>query len=357
MSDTPLQVSRFALNELTTFTNTLFERCGFAPERAAAMARVLIEADLMGHATHGLALLPWYMTMIDKQQITLQGEPEVIADRGACVTWNGRRLPGAWLVCKAIDMALERAPTYGTVTVVIADGQHIGALAVYLMRATDKGMMILLASSSPSAVGVAPFGGRKALFTPDPLAAGIPTGEGDPILLDISASISTLNLARQLHDKGQDFPYAWAMDADGNPTHSTAAVVSGGGTLLPVGGIDHGHKGFGLALLVESLTQGLGGFGRADSPTGSCSSVMIQVIDPTAFAGRDAFTRQTRWMVDACHDNPPRPGIDRVRLPGERALATRREALQRGVPLGEAILAGLAPIAARLDLAMPVPRG
>jgi LDH2 family malate/lactate/ureidoglycolate dehydrogenase len=177
-------------------------------------------------------------------------------------------------------------------------------------------------------------------MTPNPIAAGIPT-DGDPILLDVSAAITTNNYARQLMKDDQRFPQPWAMDCDGNPTDDPRAVIEGGGSILPTGGLDHGHKGYGLGLIVEALTQGLGGYGRADPRMPGGSAVWLQVIDPAAFAGQDAFNRQTSWLAQACRDNPPRPGVDRVRVPGDRALAHKRLAMANGVPLSRAIVDGL----------------
>jgi len=346
---------RYDYQALMAATTMIFTRAGLPEERARCVAECLLEADLMGHHTHGLALLPWYRQMLADGDMTLDGEPEVISDRGASVCWNGRRLPGAWLVRKAVDLGIERAGSFGTATIVIADSQHIGALAAYLRRATDLGMMVVVASSTPSVGGVAPFGGTRGLFTPDPIAVGIPT-DGTPVLIDISASISTLNLAKQLNGQGRDFPHPWAMDADGQPTRSTQVVIDGSGTLLPVGGLDHGHKGFGLALMVEALTQGLAGFGRADEPKGPRSNITVQVLDPAAFGGRDAFARQTSWLAAACRANPPRPGVDRVRMPGERGMSNREQALAEGVALGAAAHAGLFEAIRALGLAEPAPR-
>lgn len=327
---------------LRATVRALFIHHGFDEGKADSIAEVLIEADLMGHATHGLALVPWYMDMVAGDLFTKTGEPEVVSDRGACVAWNGRRIPGTWLVQRAMALAIERAPTYGTVTVAIAASQHIGALVPYLPRATERGFMALLASSSPAVATVAPFGGTKPVMTPNPIAAGIPT-DGDPILLDVSASITTNNYARQLMREGKRFPRPWAMDAAGNETDDPRAVIEGGGSILPIGGTDHGHKGYGLGLIVEALTQGLSGVGRADPKMPGTSSVWLQVIDPTAFAGEEAFRRQTSWLTAACRDNPPRPGVERVRVPGDRAMQRRRAALRDGVPLSAAIVGALAP--------------
>lgn len=344
--------AKYGYAALVEWTRMLFEKAGYERDKAHATAEVLIEADLMGHSTHGLALVPWYLDGAAKGDVRGSGEPEVISDRGACLTWNGRRLPGTWLTLKAIDLGVERAKKYGTCTIAIADSHHIGALAAYLPRATEQGCMAIVASSSPAVATVAPYGGRVPIMTPDPIGIGIPT-DGDPVLIDISATITTNNMARRLIGEGKRFPQPWAMDKDGNATDDPKAVIGGGGSLLPVGGLDHGHKGYALGLLVESLTQGLGGFGRADSPKGATSSVFLQVIDPAAFAGQDAFTRQTSWLVNACRENPPRPGVERVRVPGDSAMKRRREAVASGVEIASSIMNAIEPYARRFGLATP----
>jgi L-lactate dehydrogenase len=105
--------------------------------------------------------------------------------------------------------------------------------------------------------------------------------------------------------------------------------------------------------MIEALTQGLGGYGRADGETGWGASVFIQVYDPQAFSGLDAFARQTGWIADACRQNPPRPGVDAVRLPGQRAQQRKRQALADGVPLHPGIMDALAPWAEKLGVAPP----
>ena len=113
------------------------------------------------------------------------------------------------------------------------------------------------------------------------------------------------------------------------------------GALLPVGGLDHGHKGFALALLVEMLTSGLPGFGRADRPDRWGAGVFVMVIDPERYGGRDAFVRQTGYLAAAARAAAVPLGAPPVRLPGERALAMRREQLRHGVQLTPEALARL----------------
>ena len=133
--------------------------------------------------------------------MTRDGEPEVLADVPAAVTWDGRRLPGPWLVLRAMAVATERARHCGTGTVVIRRSHHIACLAAYLKRATDQGLLMVLTCSDPNAASVAPFGGLDAVFTPNPIAAGIPT-TGVPVLMDISTSATTNGLTGRLHREG-----------------------------------------------------------------------------------------------------------------------------------------------------------
>jgi LDH2 family malate/lactate/ureidoglycolate dehydrogenase len=349
--------ARYSPADLVGYAAALFAAAGCDGDKPATIAAGLVEADLLGHTTHGLHLAPAYLRDLEAGSMTPSGEPEVVADRGAAITWDGRRLPGVWLTAKAVDLAAERAAVHGTATVVIRRSHHIGCLAAFLQRATDRGLMAIVASSDPAVASVAPFGGRTAVFTPDPFAVGIPT-DGDPVLIDMSASITTNGLSDRLRREGKRFPGPWALDATGNPTDDPAALFADPpGTLLPTGGADHGHKGFGLALLVEALTQGLAGFGRADKPTGWGASVFVQVIDPAAFGGTDAFRRQTGWTAAACRASLPAPGVGAVRLPGPFGLERKRRALTEGVALYPGIPRALDPWATKLGVTRPDPLG
>lgn len=349
MSDLP----RYDAAGLRAFALDLFSAAGLAPGPAADVAYYLVEADLMGHDTHGLALAAWYLQHIADGTVLRDGDPETLSDKGAAVAWAGRRLPGAHLTARALDLAVARAGTYGTCTVTVGNAHHIGALAAYLHRATDHGMLVSIASSSPSGAQVAPFGGLRGVFTPNPVAHGIPTAS-DPVLIDISASITTFNMAQRLIREGRAYPAPWVMTADGEPS-SDPGELTRGGTLLPTGGLDHGQKGYGMALHVEALTQGLAGYGRADAPRGTNSAVTVQVWDPEAFGGTANFLRQTGWLADACRASPPRDDARPVRLPGQAALARKAAALARGVPLYPTIMPSLCDPAAALGVALPEP--
>ena len=333
---------RYRAGDLVTYAQALFAAGGCDAGKAGTMAELLVEADLMGHTTHGLHLVAPYLDELANGAMKSKGEPEVVADKGAAVTWDGRRLPGVWLTAKAVDLAVERSGKYGIASVAIRNSHHIACLAVYLQRATSKGLMVILASSDPSDASIAPFGGLRAVFTPDPIAVGIPTADG-PILIDMSSSITTNGMTNRLRKEGRRFPGPWAMTADGLASDDPDALFTDPpGTLLPAGGKDHGHKGYGLALTVEALTQGLSGFGRAERPTGWGASLFVQVMDPDLYGGAAAFLNQTTFLAQACRSNPPAPGVESVRLPGDAALARKAQALRAGLTLYPGIMDGLA---------------
>ena len=316
---------------------------------------MLLEGDLLGHTTHGLALAAPYLEALADGSMRAQGAPTVVSERGGALCWDGHRLPGPWLVAQAIEAALARVPAHGIAAVAIRESHHIACLAAYLERATTRGCMILLTCSDPSERNVAPFGGLQPLFTPDPLAVGIPTDD-EPILIDMSASITTNGMTARLRNAGRRYPGPWAMAADGTASDDPNVVFADPpGTLLPTGGKDHGHKGYNLALAIESLSQGLSGHGRADPLTDWGASVWLQVIDPAAFGGAAGFLRQTSFLAAACRGNPPAPGVAAVRLPGQQALARKRQALQAGVQLHPGIMDALCAAAGRLGVTMPEP--
>jgi LDH2 family malate/lactate/ureidoglycolate dehydrogenase len=345
---------RYAASALIDFAHALCSAAGLDHEKATAVAEILVEGDLLGHSTHGLALLGAYLRDLDSGAMEKSGLPAVIADYPAAVTWDGRRLPGPWLVVRALELAVERARQQGTCTVVIRRSHHIACLAAYLKNVTDQGLMVVIACSDPTVASVAPHGGRRGVMTPNPLAAAWPT-KSDPVLLDVSMSITTNGLVNRLHTEQRRAPAEWFLAADGTPSSNPAVLfASPPGALLPIGGLDHGHKGYALGLLVEALTGGLAGHGRADPSEGWTATVCIQVFDPALFGGSADFVKQTSHLAQTCRSTPPREGVESVRLPGEAGLRRRAEQLANGVELYPAILPTLKVWSERLGVALPV---
>ena len=350
----PSDQPRYAITELNRYATDLFAAAGVPPERAAIVAQLLVEADAMGHDTHGLNLCAQYLDHLPSGEMAARGEFTVIADRGATVVWDGSYLSGVWLTHQAIQPGCQRAKAFGTATISIRRSHHIACLAAFLPLATDRGLMIILASSDPSVAAVAPFGSYEAKFTPNPLAVGIPTAT-DPILIDISASATTMGLTARMEGRGEKLAGDWLVDNQGRASNDPAVLEADPpGALLALGGLDRGHKGFALAIMIEALTSGLPGYGRANGPTNWGAGVYLQITDPEAFGGLDAFTHQTGWLADQCRGAAVPGGAAPVRMPGDGALARRREATENGIKLNPNILESLAPWMERLGVIPPV---
>lgn len=346
---------RYSAQDLITFSTELLTQVGLAQDMALTVAEILVEADLMGHTTHGLGLLSPYLGELDNGTMTKAGQPTVIADHGANITWDGNYLPGPWLTVQAMQLAFDRIEAHPVVTIAIQRSHHIACLAAYPKLATDKGYLMLLCCSDPREKSVAPYGGTTAVYTPNPIAVGIPT-QGDPVIIDVSMSTTANGVVKQYQNKNQPLPHAWLMDSEGNPTDDSSALASDPpGTVLPLGGMDLGYKGFALGLMVEALTSALAGHGRSDHPDQWGASVFLQLINPSAFGGLDKFTAETQWLADACRTNPPRQADTPVRLPGQRGLQLRATQLESGVSLYPTIMPSLEIWAEKLNIDTPEP--
>lgn len=346
---------RYKATDLQHFANTVLQETGLISHQAECVADILLEGDLMGHGTHGLQLLGSYLKELESGLMTRNGEPAIIADHPAAFTWDGNFLPGPWLIIRAMEAAFERMPTQPVVTGVIRRSHHIACLAAYLKRATDRGFLMLLTCSDPAVKSVAPYGGVAARYTPNPLAVGFPT-EGDPVLIDISMSTTTNGMVHRLNRQksGQHLPGPWLVDNQGNATGDPSVFLTDPpGAILPLGGMDLGHKGFALGLAIEAMTSALGGYGRADGETRWGASVFMQLIDPNAFGGRERFVRETQWFAEACRTTPVKSGNPPVRLPGAHSLALRAEQLANGVALHPEILPSLAPWSEKFGVPLP----
>ncbi len=338
-------------DRLQAFATDILAAAGMEADKAQTTASVLLEGDMIGHDTHGVSLIPMYLKALSSGEMSGSGAPEVVSDRGACFVWDGRLLPGAWLVTRALERACDRVTTHGVVTAAIRSSHHTCALAAFMRPVTERGFIARLSCSNPAANRMAPYGGTRPLLTPNPIAYGFPT-RGTPIVVDVSCSITTTTMTQTLARSGGRFPEPWAQTADGTPTDDPREVTEHGGSLLPLGGALKGHKGYGLALSEELLTQGLSGKGRAntDAPGPLAQSVFLQVMDPEAFAGLDPFLDQSDHLAEACRSNPPAAGATgAVRVPGDSAAAKRARALAEGVPVAASVLEALNEAAMRLD--------
>lgn len=306
----------------------------------------------MGHRTHGLHLVMPYIDHLLKGSMESNGDYEVLNETVSSQLWDGKYLPGPWLVEEAISNAAKMSDENGTGTVVIQKCSHIGCLAAYMEKATRNGHMVIVACSDPDNATVAPFGGTTGVYSPNPLALGIPT-ESEPIIIDVSMSATSNGLVHQAKNKGQKLPHPWLLDSEGKATDDPNSFFEEEpSTILPLGGLDSGYKGFALGIMIEALTSALGGHGRVNEPGRWGASTFIQVINPSKFAGENYFKKEMENLKKQCLSSKPIDKSKPVRLPGSRGLALKKHQLENGLELREDTLEGLKNFAKRFDLSI-----
>lgn len=346
----------YSHTNLTIFAALALQRCGMRAEHAEQVAARLVDAELLGHRSHGLWLLATYLERLQAGQIAREGDIRVLSDTDSAFSWHANRLPGAWVMHRAIGEIIERAASRAVVVATIAECSHIGCLQSYLLPLVERKLLVTLSATNAGVASVAPFGGIDPVLTTNPIAYGIPT-RGEPILIDQCTSLGSNSFFTAFAERGESLPDEWLLDANGNPTDDPNVLTQKPpGTVLPLGGLEFGYKGFGLGLAVEALTLALPGSGRRTKPDKFGQGVFLQVLNPRLLGGLDAFLDETTHLADACHASRVRPGSPPVRLPGERALALRRKQMSAGISLADDVLARMRVWAGKLDLTMPVAR-
>jgi L-lactate dehydrogenase len=347
---------RYRHTDLIACAADLFAAAGLDRPIAETVADILVEADLLGVATHGLQFVPAYIAGIEAGRTATSGEPEVLTDNGSALLLDAKMLPGQWVVVRALEMALDRLKQHPVVTVAVRHSENISCLATYVKRAAERSAMAILTTSSPGNRAVAPFGGREARYSTDPIAFGIPT-DGHPILIDTSTSSTTNRNLERTQRLGGKLAQPVVIDNRGNagkPSDDPEAFFADPpGAIMPAGGLDQGHKGFAFAILVEALTSGLAGVGRRDPKQAAGSNLFLQLIDPAAFGGADAFCSETGFFAQMCRDTPPLVEAQPVRVPGDRALATYAEQIEKGVALHPEIMPRMAPFLEKYGIKSP----
>ena len=357
--DTPTPTTRYWADDLRHCTAELFGRAGLDGPIAVAVAEILVMADLLGYDTHGLQFVPAYLADVEAGRTTRGGEPGILKDSGGALLLDGRMLPGQWVVLRALALGQQRIAEQAMVSIAIRRSQNISCLATYVKRAADDGLLALLTTSSPTNAVVAPHGGRSPRLSTNPIAIGIPT-DGAPILIDTSASATTNRRFERARRGGERLPGPWLVDNSGHVSDDPEVIYNDPpGAILPAGGLDMGHKGFALALFVEALTSGLAGNGRADTaddgegkaPAGS--NVFLQLIDPAAFGGIDAFRHETGFLAELCRGAAPLADGPEVRIPGDRAHQALSRQQASGVALHPEIMQRMRPCLEKYDVDPP----
>ncbi|WP_413738438.1 Ldh family oxidoreductase [Sodalis sp. RH21] len=336
-------MKKLDVEDAKSMTVSLLMGRGLQAAYAEDMAHIIIESDLMGHRTHGLAMLPIYLDRLKEGHIATAGDITVVQDLPSAFIWQAHRLPGAYVVRRALAALYEKAKSNPVVTASIANCSHIGSLQAYLEEPARRGYLTLMMVTDPGVASVAPFGGCDPVLTSNPIAVGIPTLV-DPILIDQCTSLVS-NAQIKAADKSRPLPGNWVADNKGKPSNDpTAFTATPPGTIMPLGGEDFGYKGFGFGIMVEAFALALSGYGRKTPRQRGAQGVFLQFIDPEFFAGRQAFLEETTDFVRRCKASRVAEGKQSIRLPGERALSEKARQLKEGLDIDDVLWARLSEL-------------
>jgi LDH2 family malate/lactate/ureidoglycolate dehydrogenase len=319
----------------------LLTKVGVADGDAATTARILLDADLRGVESHGMAhLVDFYVRGIKRGLIEPRGEIAVTADAPAAATIDGGRALGFVVGHRAMELAIEKARVTGVGMVSAGNSTHYGAGAYYAMMALDQDMIGI--SLTTGGRSMAPPGGRGRAIGLNVICVAAPTSRAFPYVLDMATSVVANGKLEIAARRGQPIPEGWAIDSAGLPV-TDPSRAGPGGALLPLGGTPLGgaFKGFGLAIMVDILSSALAGVASsADERPQFAAAHFFGALRIDAFEPLAVYTDRMEALIAAVKRADGPPG-DEVRIPGEleHALAEQRRATG-AVPLHPRILDG-----------------
>jgi hydroxycarboxylate dehydrogenase B len=344
-------------DELRTYARDILIQLGARADAAAEVADHLIAADLAGVRSHGVALLPWYDELITTGQVRPQAKFEVVEDRGAAASFDGHFGLGQVCANAAVKMLIDRARRNGLACATGKNAGHIGRLGHYTTEFARHGLISMVVINYQGAdQDVAPFGGREGRLSNDPLSIGAPAAT-TPVIADMA--LSTAAMVKILHalDHGEDrVPDGWLLNPDGAAT-TDPTTLQRGGTLLPLGGLISGHKGFGLLVLADILAGALSGGGvcRPGAPNSFTNAFFMLALDIGWLTDRPDYDAAVEKLRSHVKTSAPREGVDGIVFPGEREARETTRQLAAGVQMERVDWDRVVPLGNRLGIAAPTP--
>lgn len=337
----------------STLRDTLFRiyrAKGASEEEAAIVARHQVEANLVGHDSHGIMRTRGYVALIDKGHI-VPGAPYEVEEAGpTSAVVNGNWGFGFVVTERAMTETIEKAKQAGVAMAAVRYQSHVGRLGAYAAMAADQGMIaMIMADSGLGPKFVAPFGGGAPRLGTNPICFAAPGGSQGPVVLDMATSAVAAGKIHLARDRGVSIPEGWILDKNGDATTNPLDYYDGG-TILPLGG-DQGHKGYGLSFIVEMFCGLLTGLGFGIDPKGRHNDgIFLAVFDIARLQDPARFEQMMADFIAYLKDTPPAKGFDEILYPGE--LESRLGAARRaqGVQLDDKAWADLVALAEELGV-------
>lgn len=326
----------------------LLVAAGASEGEAAIVSRHSVGANLAGHDSHGIILIPTYIDRIKRGHIVPGASFEVMQETANSTVIDGHWGFGYVVSERAMQITIEKAMRASVAAATVFRQSHVGRLADYPLMAATAGMIgLMTADSGRSAKSVAPFGGREARLGTNPICIAMPSDLEGPMFIDMATSAvaaGKLNVARA---RGAAIPEGWILDKEGQPTTDPAA----GGVALPLGGSE-GHKGYGLSVMVEILSGILTGLGFGHDPSGRHNDgCFLAVFNVEAFRPLQEFKRDVTEFAEYLKSSQPATGFERVYYPGELEYLNAQRLREEGISIEDATWGRLTELAHEFGLA------
>jgi len=304
---------------------------GASNEEAEIVMEHLVGANLAGHDSHGLILLPTYINRIKRGHIVPGAPFTVEQESAASARINGNWGFGYVVTTRAMEMAIAKAKTSQVAAMTIYQQSHVGRVADYPLMAARAGMIgLMTCDSGRGPKAVVPFGGREARLGTNPISVAFPSDLEGPIFLDMATSAVAAGKLSVKRNRREPAPLGWVIDKNGDPTTDVEAYYAGG-AILPMGR-DQAHKGYVLSFMVETLSGILTGLGFGVSPTGRHNDgTFLAVFNVEAFLPLQKFKQDIAEFVDYLKATPPAAGFSEVLYPGELEYRTAQQRRREGI--------------------------
>lgn len=332
---------------LRQIARRMLEAVGTPPDLATAVGDSLVEANLVGHDSHGVIRLTTYVRLVREGRVKPDARPSVQVRRQASA-----RVDGAWgwghaAAALATGTAVGLAREFGVGAVTIGQCNHIGRLGQYVDTIAREGMVGMAWSNAPACV--APYGGRQRLMGTNPIAWAVPRGSDQPpLVLDFATAGIAEGKLQVARAKGEQVRAGLILDREGQPSCDPADFYAGG-VLLPFGE----HKGYALSLFVELLAGALSGTAPSALPEyAGGNGTLLVALDAAAFVPMDQFIGQVEALCGLIQASPAAEGFGQVLLPGEPETMARHQRLRDGIALPDQSWQEIRALAGELNIAL-----
>ena len=311
----------------------IFLAMGSAAPEAEAVADHLVRANLAGHDSHGVGMLPTYVRLHREGRLVLNQTLRTVVDSGPLLVLDAQRGVGQRLAAEAVDRACGRASEFGICLLALRDAGHIGRMGTYGEQCAARGLVFVAFANVASGVTVqAVWGAASSSLGTNPFTVAVPRAGHPPVLLDMATTAIAFGKARVAQEAGKALPEGAAIDAEGHPTTDPAALVlRREGALLSFGK----HKGSGMAVMCELLGGAMTGGLRADNSGegGVTNSMLAFIFDPARLGADSASVEAVCQHVTS---GPVAPGHTTVQVPGGPEIATAERRQAQGIDLDDA---------------------